>query len=326
MRIGFVGLGNMGTAMANLVAGNGFDVLGWEHDAAAVDEINARHSNSRYLPGVGLSERIVATGLLKDVFAACDPVFLAIPSVFLRPTLDGVCTGVRADLLLVNLAKGIETETGLTSMGVLARLCPGNPAVMLAGPSIATEIARRMPTVIVLAGRRHDALARLSRILDNDYFKTSHSDDPDGVELGGILKNIYAIGLGVFDGAGESGVNARAVYLTLALQEMMDIGAALGARKNTFTFLAGLGDLFATSLSEHSHNRRFGELLAGGRSPEAARAALGILPEGYNTLQVVLKIAGSRGIAVPVARELDGVMRGTRTAHAFIYSIMNGAR
>jgi glycerol-3-phosphate dehydrogenase (NAD(P)+) len=199
---------------------------------------------------------------------------------------------------------------------------PHNPRVMLSGPSIANEFARRQPTVVVIAGQSKTALMRVAHALDNEYFRTRFSDDEVGVELGGILKNIYAIGLGLFDGEQITSVNFRSVYLTLALEEITRVGVALGAKVETFLYLSGIGDLLATSLSGHSHNRRMGELLAQGLSRPAIEREMGVMPEGYNTLRSMLYIAEKMHVAMPLAKGLWDVINGRYSAEKFIQSFI----
>lgn len=318
MPVGLIGLGNLGTAVANLIAANGHDVLGWEHDHAVVRAINDHHTNETYLPGVQLDLRLVATTDLTAVVRDCDVVFVALPSVFLRSSLLGVREAMADDSIIVNMTKGIDRRTGLTSFQQLASMFPDGRRVMLSGPSIANEFARGMPTVVVIAGDHSDALLTVGNLLDNDYFRTRFSDDPIGVELGGILKNIYAIGLGLFDGSAITSINFRAAYLTIALEEMARFGVGMGARLETFLYLSGMGDLLATSLSEHSHNRRFGELLASDKRLEEAREIMGVLPEGFNALQAVLYIAEKMHLSMPLAHGLLHVINGRDDAKRFI--------
>lgn len=322
MKVGLVGLGNLGAAVAHLVAENGHDVLGWEHDPLVVAEINAAHTNTRFLPGVALSTRVAATSDLGVVFSQCELVLLALPSAFLRATLAPLQARVGPSTMLVNLAKGIEQATGLTSFQVLAALFPANPKVMLSGPSIANEFAIGLPTVVMIAGARTADLLAVARVLDNAHFRVRFSDDAIGVELGGILKNAYVIGLGLFDGRQIESVNFRSVYLTLALEEMTRIGASMGARPETFAYLAGMGDLLATALSKDSHNRRLGVLLADGRSLQAITAEMGVLPEGYNTIQTILMIAEKMHVPAPLAKGLWDVINARYSAERFITSFI----
>lgn len=322
LRVGIIGLGNMGTAVAHIVSGNGHPVLGWEYDAAVVEEVNAQHVNSRYLPGIPLAPSLVATQDLREALATSQVVYVALPSAFIQRTLRPAREALAGEAIVVNMAKGIDPATGRTSYQMVSRLFPHNPCVMLSGPSIANEFARGLPTVVSLAGRNRTDLFQVARTLDNAHFRTRFSDDTMGVELGGLLKNIYAIGLGMFDGADIRSVNFRSVYLTIALEEMTTIGVAMGARAETMRFISGLGDLLATSLSEHSHNRRLGELLSQGLDLESIRAEMGVLPEGYNTVTVILTMAEKLQVSLPLAAGLWDVINGRMDPHQFIYAFI----
>lgn len=322
MQVGLIGLGNLGTAVGNLVAQNGYEVLGWNFQPDVVDEINNDHTNTHFLPGAVLDPKLQATKKIEQVLEQCTVIFIAIPSVFIESTLRPFHESLRSDIILVNMAKGISRETGLTSFQTLDAMLPHNSCIMLSGPSIANEFARQMPTIVVLAGERPRDLLLVSHILDNDYFRTRFSTDTIGVELGGILKNIYAIGLGLFDGKDITSINFRAVYLTIALEEIARIGVAMGADIETFLYLSGMGDLLATSLSAHSHNRHMGERLAHGLTRDAIREEMGVLPEGYNTLQAVLYIAEKLHISIPLAKGLWDVINGRIEAEHFIYSFI----
>ncbi|HEX9371409.1 MAG TPA: NAD(P)H-dependent glycerol-3-phosphate dehydrogenase [Roseiflexaceae bacterium] len=323
MDVGVVGLGNLGAAIANLVVGNGHRVIGWEYDERVVAEINDAHVNSRFLPGVVLDANLVATTALREVFERAETVFVALPSVFIRKTLAPFAEQVKRDTAIVNLAKGIERATGLTSFQMIAELFPTNPKIMLSGPSIANEFARGMPTVVMIAGSSTTSLLAVAQLLDNRHFRVRFSDDAIGVELGGILKNAYAIGLGMFDGQQIESVNFRSVYLTLAIEEMARIGVSLGAQKETFAYLAGLGDLLATSLSQASHNRRMGMLLGTGHSLSEIERTMGVLPEGYNTIQTILMIAEKFHVPAPLAKGLWDVINGRYGAERFIYAFIH---
>ncbi|HVN52897.1 MAG TPA: NAD(P)H-dependent glycerol-3-phosphate dehydrogenase [Anaerolineaceae bacterium] len=322
LKIGIIGLGNLGSAVGNLIACNGHAVLGWEHDPAVAREIQEKHSNSRFLAGVELHPGLQATTVLSQVVTQSRVIFVSIPSAFIQSTLAPYREQIDPGTILVNLAKGIDAGTGLTSFQTLSGLFPLNPKIMLSGPSIANEFVRRLPTVVVLAGKRISDQLLVARLLENDYFRTRFSDDEIGVELGGILKNIYAIGLGLFDGKQITSINFRAVYLTLAMEEITTIGVAMGAHIETFLYLSGIGDLLATSLSEHSHNRRMGELLAQGLTLPQIEQEMGVAPEGYNTLKAMLYIAEKLHVAMPLAKGLWDVIHGRYTAERFITSFI----
>ncbi len=322
MTVGLIGLGNLGAAIGNLIAVNGYKVLGWEYNAQVVAEINQAHTNTRFLPGINLHPQLTATTHLVEVVEACQVIFIALPSAFIKTTLEPMQPHLRSEVVLVNMAKGIDRQTGLTAYQMVSGLFPGNRTIMLSGPSIANEFARGLPTVVMIAGQSKEDLLQVAYLLDNDYFRTRFSSDAVGVELGGILKNVYAIGLGLFDGQHITSVNFRSVYLTIALEEITRIGVSLGAARETFFYLAGLGDLLATSLSEHSHNRRLGELLAEGLSLPEIEAKMGILPEGYNTLKSVLYLAEKLHVSLPLAKGLWDVINGRYQAGQFIGSFI----
>ena len=322
MQVGIIGLGNLGTAVGHLLTENGYSVLGWEYNQAVVDGINQHHLNTRYLPDIPLNPTLRATNSLSDLFQHSEIVFIAIPSAYVNPTLQSALPDIRDEVLLVNMAKGIDGETGLTSFQMLNSLLPKNPKVMLSGPSIANEFVHGMPTVVVIAGSEPSALQQVAHLLDNNHFRTRFSDDVIGVELGGILKNIYAIGLGLFDGQAISSINFRSVYLTIALEEMSRIGISYGAKIDTFLYLSGMGDLLATALSEHSHNRRMGELLGQGLPLDEIEQKMGVLPEGYNTLKVILYVAEKMHVSLPLARGLWDVINGRYQAKQFIFSFI----
>jgi glycerol-3-phosphate dehydrogenase (NAD(P)+) len=322
MRVGIIGLGNFGTAMANLIANNGYPVVGWEYNREVVEEVNQNHANSQFLPDVPLHEHLTATSKVEEAFEDTQIVLTAVPSVFIRPTLEPMRGKVDKDTILVNLAKGIDRETGLTAFQTLSELFPHHSRVMLSGPSVANEFSRGMPTLVTIAGQNRDRLLMVAQILDNDRFRTRFSDDEIGVEMGGVLKNIYAIGLGLFDGKSIHSINFRAAYITLALEEMARIGMGLGAKLETFLYISGMGDLLATSLSQHSHNRHMGELLASGLELPEIKEKMGVLPEGYNTLKTALYIAEKLHISLPLARGLWEVINGKCEVNTFINSFI----
>jgi glycerol-3-phosphate dehydrogenase (NAD(P)+) len=322
MEAGIIGLGNLGTAIGNLIAENGHDVLGWEYNPEVCQEINQAHTNTRYLAGLPLNPRLAATNDLTRLFSEIPILFIALPSIFIQSTLGKYSGQIQPDTILVNMAKGIDRQSGLTAFQTVGKIFPVSPKIMLSGPAIANEFSKGMPTVVVLAGQNFQDLLQVSRMMDNDHFRTRFSDDEIGVELGGILKNIYAAGLGLFDGEGITSVNFRAVYLTLALEEMSRFGLGMGAKLETFLYLAGMGDLAATALSEHSHNRAMGELLAKGMTLEQIKEKMGVIPEGYNTLRTVLYFAEKIHLTLPIAKGIWEVMHGRSTAHKFIYSFI----
>ena len=318
MKVGIIGLGNLGSAVAYLAAGNGHPVLAWEYDQAVVDEVNRQHTNQRYLKGIQLPEQVSATTCVEEVFAGSELVFITLPSRFI-PQVLGACAG-RADTTigLVNMAKGLHVETGKTAYQMLAELFPDNPKAMLAGPSLANEFVHGVLTAVVAASDDAGLITNIGIVLNNKRFAVSRSGDVMGVELGGILKNIYALGLGVFADREDRGLNFIGAYLTQAITEIQVLGVALGAKKESFWRLSGIGDLIATAMSPQSHNVTMGKLVAQGLSVAEIEAGLGVLPEGYNTLQVALRLAGEHGVSLPLAALLQRLIAGELSVDAFL--------
>ncbi|HEY9035538.1 MAG TPA: NAD(P)H-dependent glycerol-3-phosphate dehydrogenase [Pseudomonadales bacterium] len=321
MPTGVIGLGNMGTALANLIARNGHEVLGWEYDATVVKQINSQHS-SPYLPGIALHTHLHATHQLHEVIRHCSPTFITLPSRFIEPTLTPLIQALPSRTIVVNIAKGIHAATGTTTFKRLSLLLPDNPLVHLSGPSIANEYAHDLPTAVMIASHSPEALTAVSQQLDNAYFQTRHSNDPAGIELGGVLKNIYALGLGLLAASGADNVNFKGTYLTTALHEMQTLGVALGAKPESFLGIAGVGDLIATALSEHSHNVRMGRLLASGKPIGIIEQEVGTLPEGYYTLLAAMTLAKQHGIALPLAAGLHAVIEQRMSAAQLIRRVL----
>lgn len=310
MKVGVIGMGNMGTAIANIIAKNGYEVIGWEYFEKIVEEINSQHKNSQFLPDIELHSNLRATTDLKEVFSDSSVVFVALPSVFIKKVLGEAGKWVKEDVAIVNLSKGVERETCFTASRILKEIFPGREIVVLSGPSIANEFSKGFPCGVVLAGSNKEILYQVARLVETDTFRARFSNDVIGVEWSGILKNIYAIGLGLIDGAGIESVNFKAAFITRAIEEVADLVEALGGSRRTVYYLAGLGDLIATSLSEHSHNRKLGELLSQGYSFEQAQKEMRVLPEGVKTLKIAVYLSEKYHTPMPVARGILSVIEG----------------
>lgn len=322
MKVSVIGMGNMGTAVANIIAKNGYDVLGWEYFKEVVEEINSKHKNSKFLPGIELSPNLAATTDLKEALSDRSVVFIALPSVFIRKVLKGARNWVGEDVVIVNLSKGIEEGTCLTASKILKEIFPENEVIVLSGPSIANEFSKGFPCGVILAGSNKETLYKVARLIETDTFRTRFSNDVIGVEWSGILKNIYAIGLGLIDGAGIKSINFKAAFITRAIEEMADLIEALGGNRRTVYYLAGLGDLIATSLSEHSHNRRLGELLSQGYSFDQAQKEMGVLPEGVKTLRIAVYLSEKYHTPMPVARGILRVIEGELAPLSLVKNFM----
>jgi len=310
--IAILGAGNMGTALAQALARTGGRVVLWDHFAEVVDDINRARSNRRYLPGVALHEGIRAEGRCEDAVRGAQLVVLAVPSPFLRGALQQALPALEADAVVLSVAKGIDPATREPVHRVIAAQLGGRPLALLAGPAIANEFARGLPTAVVLAAEPVAIAERLRPLFAGDVFRVATTADVSGAALGGILKNIYAILLGYLDATSGGGRNLEAAALNASLREMSVLAVALGAERDTIYGLAGLGDLVATGFSDDSHNRKFGRRLGEGETAEAMRAAGQLLPEGACAVDLACAWAGERNIALPLAGFVRQLVAGGR--------------
>jgi glycerol-3-phosphate dehydrogenase (NAD(P)+) len=312
--VAILGAGNMGTALAQVCALNGCSVVLWDHFPDVVTEINQQRCNSRYLPGVPLAPNITAVTSPVVAVRAVSLIVLAVPSPFIRATLDQALSGCAAGAVFLNVAKGIEAATREPIHVGVARQLNGRPLVLLAGPAIANEFARGLPAAVVLASESSSNAERVRALFEGNIFRVTTTTDVTGAALGGILKNVYAILLGyVATAVGESR-NLEAAVLNALLREMAMLGLALGAKQETLFGLAGLGDLVATGFSDDSHNRRFGRKLGAGRTREEIQRETPLLPEGARTVDIACAWAAAKGIRVPLAEFVRRLVAGTRPA------------
>jgi glycerol-3-phosphate dehydrogenase (NAD(P)+) len=308
-RVVVAGAGTWGTTVANLLAGKGFDVRLWAREADVATAISETGENPRYLPGIPLHPSLRGISALADGLADADLVVFAIPAQSLRGVVREAKPFIADDVLIVNLAKGIEERTGARcSEIVLQELKQQNPVGALSGPNIAWEVVNGVPSKAVVACNNYRYLGRLQDVFSTRCFKVYESPDLVGTELGGALKNVIAIMAGIGDGLGY-GANTKSAIVTRGLQEMIKIGVVMGGHRETFFGLSGIGDLMATSLSEHSRNRRLGERLGAGDSLEIAERALnGRVAEGVQTTRALLEITKTFRLDTPMVETLHKVL------------------
>lgn len=281
-----LGSGSFGTALASLLAPSLDEVvlIGREQDVA--ESITRTHRNPRYLTSVTLPENVRGSTSIAD--ACGHPLILfVVPTSATRAAATSLLeAGIDSSRILLSCAKGIEKQTGDRMSQILRGLFPDNPIAVLSGPNHAEEIAAKLATCAVIGSEDHALAVSIQEIITRPYFRPYTSDDIAGIELGGAIKNVYAIAAGMAHGLGL-GDNAVAALVTRALAEMTRLGIALGGRPETFSGLSGVGDLIVTCFSEHSRNHRVGFALGSGKSLDEAVAALGMVAEGVpNTLSI----------------------------------------
>ena len=322
MQAAIVGAGNFGTAIANIVASNGVDVELWMRDQAQLADIQAHRENRRYLPGHALAERVRPTSDLAEALGGSDVVFVTVPSASFREVTCDLEGLVRTGTGVVSATKGIEAGFRLMSQ-ILEEVLPRTQVGVISGPNLAEEMADGRYTGTVVASRHEGLRATVRKILTSPTFRVYSSTDVYGVELGGALKNIYAIVCGMATEL-DVGQNALAMLVTRSLAEMGRFAVSLGANPFTFLGLAGVGDLFATCTSPYSRNFQLGRRLARGTSLDVAMDELGKLAEGVNTVRVVHAKSAELGVYMPLAdalhrllfdgADLGGIISGLMTS------------
>ena len=304
--VGVIGGGAWGTALAQMLASDGRDVIIWAREEELVAEINAQHSNSMFLPGAQLAETITATSDLSDL-APCSVILAVTPAQHLARVL-GSLSAHPIDLVLCS--KGIEAGSGRLMNDVARDAAPDSEIAILSGPTFAHEVAAGLPTAVTLACSGGDTQwARLKPVIARPQFRPYYSDDVTGAEIGGAVKNVLAIACGVVDGLGL-GQNARAALIARGYAEMLRFGEALGAQRDTLAGLCGLGDLVLTCSSISSRNFSLGKALGEGQSASALMQDRTTVAEGAHTAPVLHQLAQQRGIDMPIVAAVNSLLDG----------------
>jgi len=309
MRVGVVGAGSWGTALAKLAAEAGHDVIVWAFEPEVADEIQSAGRNSVYLPEVALPG-LRATGELERVVRGRDLLLSVVPSHVVREIWTRAGPAVTGEPLLVSATKGIETVTLATMAEVLRECVPravGARLAVLSGPSFAVEVARKLPTAVVVAAQRIDVAQQVQQALSGDRFRIYTSDDVAGVEVGGAAKNVVAIAAGIADGLGL-GHNTRAALITRGLAEITRLAMAKAANPLTLAGLAGMGDLVLTCTGELSRNRGVGVKLGQGMSLEAILSGTRAVAEGIRSAQACRSLSRRLGVEMPITEAVQGVL------------------
>lgn len=304
--VGVLGAGAWGTALAQMLASDGRNVLIWAREDGLVDEINSARTNSIYLPSAKLSETIRATGDLAEM-AALDTVLVVTPAQHMGGVLADMPAYPR-DMLLCS--KGIEARTGRLMNHVAKAAAPGSAIAVLSGPTFAHEVAAGLPTAVTLAcAGGEEQWDRIAPVIARQTFRPYYSDDVTGAEIGGSVKNVLAIACGVVEGLGL-GQNARAALIARGYAEMLRFGEALGARAETLAGLCGLGDLVLTCSSTSSRNFSLGKALGEGQTAKELMADRRTVAEGAHTAPVLVELAARHGITMPIVTAVQGLLKG----------------
>ena len=302
-----LGGGSWGTTIASICARRG-PTLQWVRSEETAKDINENHRNSRYLGSdVELSITLRSTTDFSEAANCADVIVMGVPSHGFRGVLTELAKELRPWVPVVSLVKGLEQGTNYRMSQIVDEVLPGHPAGILAGPNIAREVADGYAAAAVLAMPDQHLAARLAELFRTKRFRTYTTDDVVGVEMAGALKNVYAIavGMGYSMGIGE---NTRAMVMARAVREMSKLGEAAGGHRDTFAGLAGMGDLIVTCTSQRSRNRHVGEQLGAGKPIDEIIASMNQVAEGVKAASVIMDFAEKHGLAMPIAREVDGVI------------------
>ncbi len=310
-RIAVMGAGSWGTTIAKVIADGGSDVILWSRRAEVAQEINEYHRNGDYLPGIDLPANLTATSDVGHALNGATQIYLAVPSQTLRENLEAWSSLIPKDATLVSLIKGLEQGSGLRMSQVMVEATglPVDQMAVISGPNLALEIAKKEPAASVCACPDALRAGEVAKTCSSDYFTVFTNQDLIGTELGGVLKNLIAVAIGIVNGLGY-GQNTKASIMTRGLAEITKFAVAHGARRRTLFGLAGLGDLIATSESSLSRNFRAGEMLGRGYSKREVLKRMQQTAEGLSSVQPVLKIAQEKGIEMPIVSQVQDVLEG----------------
>lgn len=306
-KICVLGAGSWGSALALELAKKGYEISMWSKNQEQAESIKLTRENKNYLPGILFPENIGLTTDIEEAIKGSTVIVLAVPSQAIRSICSKIKPFVKDEQILVDVAKGLEKGTGLRLSEVCKEELPNNPYVTLSGPSHAEEVARDIPTTVVVASEDLNVAKKIQDIFMSPEFRVYTNPDIVGVELGGSLKNIIAFGAGICDGLGY-GDNAKAALMTRGISEIGRLGVAMGANKLTFAGLSGIGDLIVTCTSMHSRNRRAGILIGQGKSLEETLEEVKMVVEGITATDVAHKVAKELNIDMPITNAIYSVL------------------
>ena len=324
MSISVLGAGSWGITLARLLANKGESVTLWEFDKVTAENLLATREHLRFLPGIKIPESVLITNDFAESVQNATAVLLAIPSHIIRSVCQQLVPYISDQMVIINCAKGLETETQLRLSEVIAQVIPKtyhSQITVLSGPSHAEEVSRDIPTTVVISGFDLGTMQSVQALMFTPRFRVYTNPDLIGVEFGGALKNIIAIGAGISDGLGF-GDNTKAALITRGLAEITRLGTKLGANPSTFSGLTGLGDLVVTCTSRHSRNRAFGEKIAKNESVQQALDEIGMVVEGVKTTLAAYELAQQLKIEIPITDQIYQVIYQNKTPIQAVSDLM----
>jgi glycerol-3-phosphate dehydrogenase (NAD(P)+) len=306
-KIAVLGAGSWGTALAISLSNKGHQVQMWDIDQAHLQSLQEERENKKYLPDICFNPRLEIRKDLEEAIRGTDIVLFSAPAQHFRSAFNGAIPYLKDDMVLVNVAKGIEQKSLKRLSEIVFESLPKANYVVLSGPSHAEEVARALPTTVVAASNDQKLAEYIQDIFMTERFRVYTNSDIIGVELGGALKNIIALGAGISDGMGF-GDNAKAAMMTRGITEIARLGVKLGGNQATFFGLSGIGDLIVTCTSMHSRNRRCGIMIGEGIAPSEATKKVGMVVEGMFTTEAAYELAGRNEVEMPITQQIYEVI------------------
>ncbi len=324
IKIGVVGAGSWGTAIADLLGAKGLDVTLWAFEKEVKDQIEIDRENKIFLPGILISSNVVPTNELSEAVSEKDLIVMVTPSHVMREIAIKMASFVSSDAVIVSASKGIENSTHLTMSEVLKETVPNIPKnhfSVISGPSFAKEVAQKVPTVVTVASIDSEIAGYVQNAFATPHFRVYTINDMIGVELGGAVKNVIAIAAGIIDGLGL-GLNTRAALITRGLTEIRRLGVALGANPRTFTGLAGAGDLILTCTGKLSRNHTLGEKIGEGLKLKEILADMRMVAEGVKTTRSVYNLSLDHNVEMPISHQVYHILYEDLSPKEALYQLM----
>ena len=324
MKIGVVGAGSWGTALADLLGCKGYNVDLWAYEKKVKEQIEVDRENKVFLPGFQLSSNITPLNDLERVVSGKDLILLVVPSHVMRETIGKISGFITSDMIVVTASKGIENKTHLTMTGVCKDIITNihrDRFAVLSGPSFAGEVASRVPTVVTAASKDQKIAHMVQHVFATPYFRVYTSNDIIGVELGGAVKNVIAIAAGIIDGL-NLGLNTRAALITRGLTEIRRLGLKLGANPRTFTGLAGIGDLLLTCTGNLSRNYTVGKQIGKGEKIKDILSNMNMVAEGVKTAKSVYNLSRKLDVEMPISHSIYHILYDDFSAQDALHELM----
>lgn len=319
--IAVIGAGSWGTALSILLSEKGYKIKLWVHSRQDYDQIKYQKENIKYLPGIKMNENILPILDINETANDTDLIIMAVPSHHMRETAQQISKNVKNKCIVVSVSKGIENNTFLRLSEIIKQEIPQSEVCVLSGPSHAEEVSRQIPTAVVSASSDLKIAGIVQDVFISSNFRVYTSTDITGVEIGGALKNIIALGAGISDGL-SFGDNTKAALMTRGIVEIARFGRMKGANPATFSGLSGIGDLIVTCTSMHSRNRRAGILIGKGMALDTVLESIGMVVEGVKTCEAVYALSVKSGIEMPITAEIYNVLFNKKNPRDAVMDLM----